>query len=772
MHFPLEIRRLTRWLIAALWLAAFPAWAGALEGKRILVLYAYGENIPAYTETTDGLTAAFTAAGGSEEQLAFERLDLAHARSSHYRRAQLDLLRAKYAGAKLALIIAMHRQAVEFVLHDARGVLPEVPILAALVLPHEVDDLVSPRLHVLTGWVDFPGTVAMALRLFPGTRRVVYAGGVAPIDLARERCAREAVAQWGGKLSFESLNRLPRAAMMAKLATLPDHTVVLAGTLYQDRAGVVHAPLPFVAEVGARARVPVFNVFAHSLDLGTVVGGSMLDFTAEGRRVGRMAVALLGGPPVPAVTGQPEVPGLPMINWPLAERWGADLSRLPPGTKCLNRPQGLWQRHRGAIAVFLLVVVLLLMVLVVLLLVEDRRRRKNERQILTLKGYLANVIDSMPAMLVGLAPDGAVTQWNRQAELATGLPAGAALGQDLARVLPEFAPWIASMGEEVARDHRPASMARRSLDRAGESAFYDLMLYPLEGEGVRGAVVRIEDVTARTRIEALMIQSEKMMSVGGLAAGMAHEINNPLGIISAAAQNIVRRLATDLPANRSAAEAIGLDLGRVGAYFEQRKIPEFMANIQDAVGRANRIVANLVTFIREPDAATGLVSLPGLVQQALELAANDYDLRKHFAFRKIDIHCEVEPDLPGVPGVATELEQVLLNLLKNAAQAVHGNPPERPPRLDLRLWQEPPHLVLELRDNGPGMEEAVRRRVFEPFFSTREVGVGTGLGLSAAYMIITQKHRGLLEVASEPGQGARFTIRLPLAEGVRAGQAG
>jgi signal transduction histidine kinase len=111
-----------------------------------------------------------------------------------------------------------------------------------------------------------------------------------------------------------------------------------------------------------------------------------------------------------------------------------------------------------------------------------------------------------------------------------------------------------------------------------------------------------------------------------------------------------------------------------------------------------------------------------------------------------------------------EIEQVILNLLKNAAQAMIANPPDTKPRITLRLCREARYAVLEVEDNGPGMPEDIRRRVFEPFFTTKEPAVGTGLGLSVSYMIVTQNHKGLMEVQSTPGRGTVFKVRLPIGE--------
>ena len=253
-------------------------------------------------------------------------------------------------------------------------------------------------------------------------------------------------------------------------------------------------------------------------------------------------------------------------------------------------------------------------------------------------------------------------------------------------------------------------------------------------------------------------------SLANLAAGMAHEINNPLGIISQAAQNLERRLTADLPANRAAAATAGLDLASLKTYFEQRQLPAFLESIHEGVRRAAAIVGNLRQF-RPKESGQLPGSLVLVVQQALERAGNDPELKGKFDFSKLDLHREFAPDLPLVTMNAIDLEHAIYNLIINSAQAMASNPPDRQPWLSLRIGQDSTHLLLELKDNGHGMDESVQRRIFEPFFTTREPGFGTGLGLAVSYMIIVQHHKGLLEVASFPGQGTCFTLRIPLSLG-------
>ena len=388
--------------------------------------------------------------------------------------------------------------------------------------------------------------------------------------------------------------------------------------------------------------------------------------------------------------------------------------------------------------------------------------RNAEEELRRTRGYLQNIIDSMPSVLVSVDGDGRVTLWNRAAGDATGVHSEEAVGRPLEDIYPLLGAQMEAVHEAL-RERSPRKSERLESRTGEELRYNDVMVYPLLANGAEGAVIRLDDVTNRVRIEDMMVQTEKMMSVGGLAAGMAHEINNPLGGILQGAQNLTRRLSPDLAKNRQVAEECGVDLDALAAYLEKRDIPRFLEAIREAGDRAARIVANMLQFSRPAAGRREPADLARLLESSVELGASDYDLKKRYDFRHIDIVKEFDPELPPVPCVATEIEQVILNLLKNAAQAMAERPTEdREPRITLRTRREGPWAVVEVEDNGPGMEEEVRRRVFEPFFTTKGVGVGTGLGMSVSYFIVTNNHRGELEVVSTLGEGCRFVIRLPL----------
>jgi PAS domain S-box-containing protein len=386
---------------------------------------------------------------------------------------------------------------------------------------------------------------------------------------------------------------------------------------------------------------------------------------------------------------------------------------------------------------------------------------RRESDLNKLRETLKNIVDSMPSVLVGVDPEGRVTQWNREAEMFTGIAATQAMGRNIEAVYPSLAEAM-KKADRAIQEKRPHKEGKVSSRVDGEIRFSDITVYPLTTSRTGGAVIRVDDITDRVRIEEMMVQSEKMLSVGGLAAGMAHEINNPLAGILQCTQVMQNRLSGDLPKNREVAERCGISMAALHSYMQRRHMPEMMASIMESGKRAARIVENMLSFSRKSEATTTLNDLSQLMEDTLELAENDYDLKKRYDFRRIQIVRQYDSRVPAVPCEATGIQQVLLNILKNGAQAMAINAGISPPRLVLGINMDGAMVRMEIEDNGPGMEEAVCKRVFEPFFTTKSVGVGTGLGLSVSYFIITENHGGTLTVSSTPGSGSRFVIRLPL----------
>ena len=385
-------------------------------------------------------------------------------------------------------------------------------------------------------------------------------------------------------------------------------------------------------------------------------------------------------------------------------------------------------------------------------------RRSVEAQLTHTRSFLDSIIDSMPSALFTLDHRGYIIQCNQQAADWLACERQPLVGKRLANYIEMFDRVDLNFDDKLKPEVKKFERIKLTLPIGNFPA--DITLYPLKDKNLSGLVIRIDDISQREKMEEVIMQTEKMKSVGGLAAGMAHEINNPLGAILQGVQNIQRRVQPGHNANQQSAEKYNLDLNAMNGYLEERQILKFINNIKDAGKRAASIVSNMLQFSRGNQKSLSQTSVRELLERALNIARADLELKT------IDIQLndiDAEMTLQCIP---SELEQVILNLLQNAAQALLEYKEtvvsqDWKPQINITTEQQNEQVIIKVKDNGPGMNDETRRRIFEPFFTTKDVGLGTGLGLSVSYFIITAHHQGQLDVISSPNQGACFIIKLP-----------
>ena len=383
--------------------------------------------------------------------------------------------------------------------------------------------------------------------------------------------------------------------------------------------------------------------------------------------------------------------------------------------------------------------------------------KRTEKELETYSQFIKYVINSVPVAIVSADSRLNVTLFNHYSENFMADTDSLYLFEKFPKLM-----FIKEILNRSIEKNDPITDTMMITGEEGEIKYFNIVISPLISDFNPGSVILVEDMTEMKRMERVMIQSEKVMSVAGLAAGMAHEINNPLGTIVQGCQNILRRISKDLHKNIQTASRIGIDINIIETYFRERQIFEIIESMRSAAGKASEIVKNMLQFSRRSESKKVMYDLTQLVDQVIELAQNDYDLKKKYDFKSIKIIKEFENDIPMIKLTVTEIEQVIFNILSNAAQAMRQyDTKSMLPTIIIRLIKEIQNVRIEIEDNGPGMNDKIKNRIFEPFFTTKEPGEGTGLGLSVAYMIITTNHSGTISVNSEVGKGTTFIIRLP-----------
>jgi len=391
---------------------------------------------------------------------------------------------------------------------------------------------------------------------------------------------------------------------------------------------------------------------------------------------------------------------------------------------------------------------------------EIARHEITEELLQETQEYLHGIINSMPSIIIGVTQDGVVTLWNDGARQAFGIHAEEILGLPLFEIFPELPASLDMVQQAI--DSGEAQIRENLRSGEGSQATYsDLAVYPVVQDEFGGAVIRLDDITMKVRLENMMIQNEKMLSLGELAAGMAHEINNPLSAIMQGVQNIQRRIADELPANHKAAESLATNMQTIDAYMQQRGVHTFLSMVQGAGQRAANIVTNMLEFSRSNSVQHDWVNIHELIEHSLDLAISTFDIPASISKQRIRVEKQLSDVVPQVLCSGAEIQQVLLNLLRNASQAM-SEAGQSDPVLVISTRLIADRIEIRVRDNGPGMDEEVRQHIFEPFYTTKSTGKGTGLGLSVSYFIITEHHQGSIEVEAEPGEGSCFIICLPV----------
>lgn len=351
----------------------------------------------------------------------------------------------------------------------------------------------------------------------------------------------------------------------------------------------------------------------------------------------------------------------------------------------------------------------------------------------------AGIVDALPLGLYVVDRAYRVHAWNRTREIGTqGMAREAVMGRTVFDVLRRQAPDLLRREFDdvfATGEVRVYEIASRAT---GETRTYRVSKIPMrlrEGE-VTHVITLGEDITEEKRAQARVSQAEKLAAVGQLAAGVMHEVNNPLATVGACAES----LALQIP------EVIAEPAAR-------ERASELCRIIDLEVQRAKRIVNGVLDFSHPTEESKGPLALSQVVEKALLL------LGHHARFKRVRADTVLDASLPPVMGSAPQLVQVLVALLLNAADAMHGAG-----TVVVRTARAGGEALLEVRDRGQGIPPADLARVFEPFFTTKPLGQGTGLGLAICYGIV-RDHGGRIDAESIMGEGSTFRVRLPLARG-------
>lgn len=346
--------------------------------------------------------------------------------------------------------------------------------------------------------------------------------------------------------------------------------------------------------------------------------------------------------------------------------------------------------------------------------------------------YLANVLESSDSAIMVIDRDEKIISWNEGAQKIFGYSADEVLGMDSSLLLPankKYHDELHKIKEDIKKfgSIKINETERKTKDNELRNVQLNITNLPGSNGESSGRTVIIKDITELKKLKEQVDQSEKLAVIGQLAAGIAHEIGNPLASISSLVQILQRKSKDEF-------------------------VAENLSIIKENIDRITRIVRELVDFSRPPTYEKVIIQITDIIKTAIGIVK--YDKR----VKNVKFLTDLVDDLPKINVVPDQLLQVFVNILINALDAIAGNG-----TIKVRSFSNNEFIYVEIIDDGCGMEKETINKIFDPFYTTKEVGKGTGLGLSVSYGIIKKFHGDII-VESEINKGSKFTVKLPVSE--------
>jgi PAS domain S-box-containing protein len=409
---------------------------------------------------------------------------------------------------------------------------------------------------------------------------------------------------------------------------------------------------------------------------------------------------------------------------------------------------------------------------------QIKKRKIAKRTIKEAHHEINHLISSLPTILVGLTRENEIIHWNAVAERVFQIPAAEVMGTTLDKCRIEW-DWQ-KIADGIIQSQTEGCNVRMDninfRNAEGEERYLGLTITPFNGESnsILGVTIIGSDITDRIKFEAKLHQSHKMEAIGQLAAGIAHEINTPTQFVGdntrfvqdafgdlIQACSLYNELIETVKSGPVSAERIQ-DLEKRFAELDieylEEEVPLAIQQTLKGVDRITNIVQAMKIFAHPGGIAKEPVDINKEIEKTITITRNEW---KYVARLITDF----DATLPAVPCHRAEFNQVILNLIVNAAHAIEDlngkNPPEKG-TITISTGHDGNWAEIRISDTGVGIPEAVRHRIFDLFFTTKEPGRGTGQGLAIAHSVIVEKHNGTINLETKEGRGTAFILRLPI----------
>ncbi|MCA1453433.1 PAS domain-containing protein [Bradyrhizobium sp. BRP22] len=733
--------RIILWSVVLLFL--FGAESRAAEPRRVLMLHAFNYTFPATTLIADGARKRLLERSPQPLEIDADFLDLARNTDTDYETRIATFLRAKYEKRPPDVVITLGSAALPFIIRHRDEIGPNIPVVFTSV---SAQNYHAQRLPTnITGIItDFnlDKTLTLAKRLQPQASRLFIIAGSGEVDRRWQSTARKTIGDRGPEFEVTYLFERSYAKLVEEVSQIPRDAIVIVLTVFADSKGEPFVPAQVAASLSAISPAPVYAPYDTYIGNG-VVGGFVETFESVGVRAADMALQILAGKDPVAIAPQTDPGQHYRVDHRAMARWDLQESKLPPDTVVLFKQPTIWTEHRGAV-VAAIVIVGLQSLIVGALLVQRQRRLRAET---LLKESEERMTFAAAAANIGLWR----FDWHRNKLWATehcramfGIARDAPLTRDtlLAAVHPDDLQTATNALERSFEAEQPANGDVRIVLPGGEVRWVRMRARSRSESGGRsdhlaGIFIDItEQKSAEAEVALQRLEVEHLMRVsvlGELSGSIAHEINQPLTAILSNAQAALHFLAQESP-----------DLAEIRDALEE---------IVHEDNRAGEVIHRLRHLLKKGERKVECVNINDLIRSTISL------LNSELTGRDINVRLDLKSGQFLVRGDSVQLQQVLLNLVMNAMDAMAATPTAQRSIVISTRGGQAGRMDVLVKDRGHGIDPKLNGRLFEPFYTTKNHGLGLGLTLCTT---IIEAHEGKLTLVSNEDGGAIAGFSLPV----------
>lgn len=724
--------------------------------KRILVMFSFHEGLPWEELVDESLATNLEAASDLQIELNIEHTDRVRYTDKMYLRKLEDFYRHKYSNPKMDLIIGIGDEAVSTLAKLGEKLFPGIPMVF-VTAEHKSPErnFSKPNTTSLTWGVDIKATVDLIGELLPDTRYIFIVSGTSMTDRKVMKLARLALQGYAKRFKTSYLTDLTSEDLIQKVTQLPDHSVLLFLSFFQDAEGKWYVPREILSVISKHTNAPVFGIVDTYIGYG-IVGGSLLSAEVQGKRCAEIALRILRGESPDKITPARTVNQL-MFDWRQLKRWGISKKKLPSGSIVRYQKLSIWDKYRWHI-IGIISFCLLEFLLIIRLFIQGKRRYRAELTMKKSEAKFASIFKSIPLPVFLLDKNRHILEFNRAShETVTssdrgikGLGLGSAFHCINSLDDPKGCGYNASCEDctirRVVSDtfltgqsyHQVEAKLMFGNGKEQHDQYLLVSTVPLDVAEERQVLLYIEDVTERrnTELEFQKHRNElahvaRHAAIGEVTASLAHELNQPLTAILSSAQAAQRFLASNTP-----------DLNRVQS---------ILAHIVKDDMRASEMIRRLRALLSKGELQVQSLDINMIIREIVAVMSS------YAAIEKVVIAMDLAPDLPSVRGDKIHLEQLLMNLILNGIEAMMTGEHIRKLIISTKKY-EVQNVKVSVRDFGKGLDSEIIDRIFDPFYTNKPGGMGIGLSISQS---IIEAHGGRLWVENNPDRGATFYFTVP-----------